>query len=410
MLLESTRCAIFIARKYLFRDIRTLFLIIILLGFAYTNMTFFPALMRGMSMTFQQEFIDTETGHITVEPFDERDRYFYNANELRRKINALPEVIGATIHLELPATAASEYNQLPIPIVAIKPSDETDALRIQKYLRSGEFLEDNDEGKIMLGKQLAGMGRVVVPLERLMRSKAVTKGLNVREGEFINVTFANGATKKFQIKGILSTDGHGPVDTTGYITLKDANEIGIKDTASKIIVRLAKQELENADQMKATLAAAGVEGKIKDWQEAVAFAQAVEITFSVIEYIVFGFGVVIAIAAVGVVLYIQVTRKIREISVMKALGFSNTLIFTSFLAQAIFFGILGWLTGLGISALLNEYFKAFPIQVPVGPVSIIYTARIISRASGLLLAATTLGGMLPARLATHEDILKHIRT
>lgn len=409
-MLESTRCAVFIARKYLFKDIRTLVLIILLLGFAYTNMTFFPALMRGMSATFQQEFIDTETGHISVEPFNDRDKYFFDAGELRKKINALPQVVGAAIHLDLPATIKSEYNELSLPIVAIKPSDELNALRIHKYLRSGDFLEDSDRGKILLGKQVAGMGRVVVPLERLMRSKAMTKGLNIREGEFINITFANGVSKEFRVKGILSTDGHGPVDTTGYITLGDAEEIlGMNDMASKLIVRLNEQELRSVEKMKAALAAVGVEGKIKSWQEAVAFAQAIEISFSVIEYIVFGFGVVIAIAAVGVVLFIQVTRKMREISVMKALGFSNTLVFTSFFAQAIFFGIIGWLTGLGISAALNEYFKIFPIQVPVGPVSIIYTTRIVGIASGLLLAATTIGGMLPARLATHEEILKHIR-
>ncbi len=408
-MLESTKCAVFIARKYLFRDVRTLALIIILLGFAYNNMTFFPALMRGMSTTFQQEFIDTETGHLSIEPFDERDRYFFDASELRKKIYALPQVVGAAIHLDLPATIKSEYNEFSLPIVAIKPSDELDALRINKYLRSGDFLEDSDRGKLLLGKQVAGMGRVVVPLERLMRNKAITKGLNVREGEFVNITFANGATKEFQVKGILSTDGHGPVDTTGYITLGDAEELGMNDMASKLIVRLNEQKLESVEKMKAVLAGAGVEGKIKNWQEVVAFAQALEVTFAVIEYVVFGFGVVIATAAVGVVLFIQVTRKMREIAVMKALGVSNYLIFTAFLMQAIFFGVLGWLAGLGISAVLNEYFKAFPIQVPVGPVSITYTAYIIGTASGLLLAATIIGGMLPARLATREEILKHIR-
>ena len=174
---------------------------IILLAFSFVNLTFSAAFIRGLGNTFQDEIVNTDTGHVVMQVRTDLNRTYLDRESLiRQKINTLPGVIGSATHTEVPAVIVANGKQVTSSLIAIKPTEESQVSWIESEIIDGKFLSDNDLDEIIIGKRLAGIKEGKEP--GILKFGRDEDGLGgVTAGDVVTVFFANGEKGKCMSKG-----------------------------------------------------------------------------------------------------------------------------------------------------------------------------------------------------------------
>lgn len=400
----------FLAYKDLIKDKKIVILVIFLLSFSYVNLTFFPAFLNGLSDTFQSEVVDTATSHIIIQPrIDASSPYINFESSVRNKIDLIPGVVGSSSHISLSGTAFFEDESMGVQITALTPSEDRIVTAIHDKIEKGDFLSDTDTDQVVLGRLIAGE-LIEDKIGRGTGFGAVTAGLGgVKIGEKVKIRFSNGVEREYRVKGIVGSDGFSFVSQTVYITTKEAEDVlNIENKASNILVRLSSRD--DADKFKKfieDLALSSVD--IKTWEEASSFAEGINQTFGIVIFVTTFVAVIIVMATIGIVIFINTARKKRIIGVLKALGMQSSLILYVFLFESVLFGIVGTAIGVFFVYATVTYFTINPIALPIGSlVPVLSTATAIN-AVLIIVISSVVAGYVPARMASRQKILDTIK-
>ncbi|MDI6721567.1 MAG: FtsX-like permease family protein [Candidatus Aenigmarchaeota archaeon] len=402
------RIIAFLALKDIARDRKIVLLVVFLLAFSYINLTFFPAFLNGLSDTFQNEVIDTGTSHIIIQP-DSQQPYLNFESALRKKIDLIPGVVRSSSHLSLTGTVYYKGKQMTIRIDSSVPSEDKEVTTIHKKIIKGDFLSDTSDGEIVLGEIIAGR-KIEDTIGKENAFGNVIEGLGgVDIGDKVRVKFFNGVEKEYKVRGIAGGMGFGSVSQLVFITKREAEKIvGAKDKASSILVKL--NDKEDAPRYKQVILGLGIpNAKIQTWSEASSFTEGIKQTFEVVTLVTTLVGVIIVMATIGIVIFINTARKRRIIGVLKAIGMQKSQITKIFLFESIVFGILGTLIGIAFVYSSIIYFNANPIDVPIGTLKPALPAETAIKAVIILIASSVIAGYVPARMASKHDILESIR-
>lgn len=399
--MTSLRAVLFLAVKDLFQDKRILALVIFVLALSFVNVVFFSSFINGLGETMQDEIINTASGHVVIEPpIDEPMKYLDFEDSIRKKVNALPEVMGSSSRLLVPGTIVFEEREVSAPIIGIDPRDERSVTWIHEEILMGEFLSENDRNEIILGKDLAGFEK-----EKFFIRK---RGLDVDVGETVHVSFGNGVERDFHVKAIAGK-AFGDVTRNAYISFEEAEEIAnVSGKASQVLVKLSDKSL--ADRYKTLIAEQAIkDAEIKTWREYLAIADVIKDTYGVVVLIMTFVGILVAFTTIGVVTYISAQRKKRIIAVLRATGCSKSFIVQVFLVQSFIFAVIGISAGLLISQLIIYYLDLYPVVTGIGPVTPILTGDVLISSVVTLFIAIIVAAVFPAWKASREDILQQMR-
>ena len=130
---------------------------------------------------------------------------------------------GVSVRYLTGATIVYKGNEVTPLLYAINPDDDRRVLKIASKVASGEYLGDGDTDQIVIGFRLAGNYD-----EKL---DVIPSLGGVDAGKVVDVTFNNGVTRQYRIKGIINSDSYD-VDSNAFIT---------------------KHEYESVSQMKGAL-------------------------------------------------------------------------------------------------------------------------------------------------------------
>ncbi|MEK6961065.1 MAG: FtsX-like permease family protein [Nanoarchaeota archaeon] len=400
----------FLAAKDIAADKKTVALVIILLAFSFVNLTFSAAFIRGLGNTFQDEIVNTDTGHVVMQVRTDLNRTYLDRESLiRQKINTLPGVIGSATHTEVPAVIVANGKQVTSSLIAIKPTEESQVSWIESEIIDGKFLSDNDLDEIIIGKRLAGIKEGKEPgiLKKFGRDEDGLGG--VTAGDVVTVFFANGEKRQMHVKGIAGRDGPGVVLRQAFITQREAQDAAnISQKATKILIKLSSRELAGA--VKNMVLDLGIPGAdVKTYREASSFIEALNQTFGIVVYITSIVGIIIAMIIISIVTTINVGRKRRAIAVLKAIGAQSSTILLTFTIESIIFGAAGVSLGIVLSKIIVIYLSNNPISLPIGLLRPDMTLEMMKNAAIALMAAVFISGLIPAYKGAQQEILKYIR-
>jgi len=399
----------FLALKDIARDRKIALLVILLLAFSYINLTFFSAFLNGLSDTLQNEIVDTGTSHIIIQPRAESNQLYLDfESSTRKKIDLIPGVVGSSAHLSLSATIFFKGRQMGVRIDALTPSEDKYVTTIQDKVLKGDFLSDTSTDEIILGELIAG--RKIEDLIGKPSFGAFTEGLGgVNTGEKVKVRFSNGIEKEYRVKGIVGSPGFSFVSQTVYITKNEAeNVLGIEDKASSILVRLNNKN--DADKYKNLILDLGlVNADIQTWAEASTFAAGINQTFGIVILVTTMVGIIIVMATIGIVIFINTSRKRRIIGVLKAIGMQKDDIMLIFLFESLIFGAIGTLIGVAIVYSTIFFFNVNPIVLPLGVLKPVLYTDMALNAIIIMIVSSLIAGYLPARMASKHEIIENIR-
>ena len=134
----------------------------------------------------------------------------------------------------------------------------------------------------------------------------------------------------------------------------------------------------------------------------------------VISYVLIAFvgiSLVVSSIMIGVITYISVLERKKEIGILRAIGASKRNISEVFNAETFIVGLLSGLMGIGITLILliptNMIIHSVSGQVSINAVLPVSGAVVLILLS---IALTLLGGLIPSRKAAKEDPVEALRT
>ncbi|MCJ7479219.1 MAG: ABC transporter permease [Candidatus Nanohaloarchaeota archaeon QJJ-7] len=378
------------ARRDIVDDLKISAIVIAMLAFSFLNLTFFPAFIDGLSETFTASSIETQTGDVSIQPDD--SEYLKNAGGLEEKVERLPGVREVEKRISITGQLQYKGETRTVEIIG------TDSYGDEAYtsrMREGEFLRRNMEDSMVLGNSVADE-----------EESFGEEGLGIDPGR--TLTFAGeNRTMDFSVIGTVGRPGPSSLTRQALISYETAEDlVGRENVASSIKILI--DEKENADDFKQELQELNTRGDIKTWDERSDMTEAIDSTFAIVIAIISIVGIVIAITSIGVVIFINTSKRTREMGIVRSIGSQKSAVRRIFVLEALLFGVLGVALGNLILLSIHTVLNASPIVSPIGPISTVVTQDLLITRSAWMMAAALIAGYLPAYLVSNRGIVETI--
>lgn len=396
------RVSLYLAVRAIRRGNRsTLLLTILIIALVVVLMNFLGMIIGGVVSLYNNQMIDYQYGHVTIEPRD-RQTLIDDAAGLVKRIRDVPGVTGVSSHSATAVTITNQRNgkSQSKSLVAFDPEDEAAVTRYDTAIIDGDYLAEGDTDQILIGALLAGN-------EDESLDKLPSLG-GVKVGDRIQVAYSNGVTKTYRVKGIYESLG-ALIDSGAFITRNEMDSVmHTGDTATEIVVRGASAD--DAAGLKHSVMEYGVGEKVKTWQEKGQgiLGDAIS-SLNLIRNIMTVVSLIIASVVVFIVTYINIINRKKQIAILKAIGIRKQIIVGSYLIQVLFLCVCGVAAGIlllqGISVLLSVY----RIRFPMGYLTPAIDTAALATSIVLLCIVSVFSAYLPARQVTDEEILDAMR-
>ncbi|MDQ5981933.1 MAG: transporter permease protein [Patescibacteria group bacterium] len=403
--MDKLNTALFLAYKAIVRgNIGTTILTISVMVLAFVNLLFLSSILLGLVNTMNRQGVDNLYANIVIEP-DSEDKMISNASRVMTTVNGVPGVIGSSRHYKIGGFFTFDRNKNnqevksgQYSVISIDPNKEKKITNINKSIVYGNYLEENDRNKIVIGKDLAGGKSGSFEKDSL-------GGINV--GEEVTVSFENGVTRVYEVKGIFNSK-FVQSDKAAFITNDEMESIlGIANAAHEIIVKTEDGVAESYYLEK--FSSMGIKEDIYPWTDYMGMTESFSKSFTLIRTLLSAIALLVAGITIYIVIYINVLNNKKQIGILRAIGIDKKIIIISYTVQALFYAISGIVIGLvALNLILVPYFQVHPLEFPVGDVhlEIVQTELVLSAVS--LTIAGFISGFLPTRQITNKTILDSI--
>jgi lipoprotein-releasing system permease protein len=330
----------------------------------------------------------------TVPKLEQRQRKIEGWKPWLERIGALEplELTALLPSVDGPVVVSRESKRISARLIGALPEQYNRIVDLQGNMAAGRFFGLNG-GEAVIGVQLA-------------------RELGVHLGDRISLLSAEGIVASATIAGIYDT-GFGALDqTTVFVPLRDAQsllQLGNAITGFAVKVRDVFTAEKIAGNLRQQLPF-----KIESWMEDN------ERTLSGLKaqdgssQMIIAFTTVSAGLAIAALMVISVSRKYREIGILKAMGASNGQILRIFALQGLILSVmgaligtfvslalLGWLSGLQtVAASTGRPTDLFPIAFTIGNFLV---------GNGLAVATGLVASIYPASQASKVDPIEVIR-
>jgi lipoprotein-releasing system permease protein len=317
-----------------------------------------------------------------------------NAFQIAELVRKDPRVTGVAPSI----SSQVFYNYGPVQlngtILGVDIMEENKLFNLRDKMKEGriEDLKANHDG-IIMGKGLA-------------------KKLNVRSGDRIVITTPQGYTMTLKVVGIFQM-GLGAVDNVrSYANLSTVQTIlqqdhfYITDINIKLIdLHLARQIAPHYQKV--------FHYKSEDWETANATFLTGNIIRNILTYSVSITLLIVAGFGIYNILNMTIHNKMKDIAILKAMGFAGKDVKRIFMIQSLVIGLIGSAMGLLIGYALSLLISKAPfnggdfISLDHLPVNFDPKYYVIGIVFGV--ATTALAGYMPSRKAAHIDPIEILR-
>ena len=227
--------------------------------------------------------------------------------------------------------------------------------------------------------------------------------LNFTEDELSRVVRAMFTKKKSSLSNNLSILGYQDID--------DPMEIAVYFTSFDGKTHF----MEFLDHYNDLMRSYNQEDKVIDYTDATGILMSsVKTIVDAVSYVLIAFvsiSLVVSSIMIGIITYISVYERTKEIGILRAIGASKRNISNIFNAETFIVGLLAGLFGIGISyaliPVINLVLHHFTGDIPLY-VTLIPTNAIILVVLSVIL--TLIGGIIPARAAAKKDPVEALRS
>lgn len=244
---------------------------------------------------------------------------------------------------------SSASNNVNITGVGIDPSLEVSFSKIKQRIKSGDFLNNNDNGSILIGSRLAKRLAVEVG------NKVVLTTTNAKNSDLVQ--------ELFRVKGIFEFSSKGMDEQFAFINLKKSQDmLGIGDAIHEIAINYKDISGVDYKNYSYTSVANRKDLHFQSWKEFMpSLSATVEMSSQSLGYIAILFGFLIALAVANTV-NMSLYERIYEFGVMRAVGTRKSAVIKMVLFESFGLGLLGLGVGVILMATLGSYLVYYGVD------------------------------------------------
>ena len=314
-----------------------------------------------------------------------------DADQIKNMANTVDQVTGVTVQFNQNIFIRNGVSRISANLSGIETINEDLLFNTSAYLIEGDLFDlDKRSNGIILGSGLANR-------------------ISASTGDNVAVITSDGITKVFKVVGLIETGASSADRSRALVSIESARQLFSKNKSYATEVMINVQDYTNAVSV-ASILSSYTDYKVEPWQEgnsqldsANVLRDIIAIAVSLTILIVAGFGIYN-------IMNMTVNEKIKEIAILKAMGFNGQDVIEIFLTQSLVIGFIGGLTGLGLGRIIVQIVDKAPFEV--GPLSTLPMAYRLSDyllAFGFGIMVTFLAGYLPARKASKVDPVDILR-
>lgn len=314
-----------------------------------------------------------------------------NSEKILNMLDTVPKITGVTPQLNINVFFRNGATKVNGMLSGIDVVNEDRLFGTAQYVVQGDWmdLERRSDG-ILLGSGLA-------------------QKLSLSLDDNVVVTTQEGITKNYKVIGIVETTLASVDNTKAYIRIGFARQLISKNMGYVTDIQMNLEDYNDTQELSDRLSKLTAY-KVEPWQEANGQLEAanklrniIAIAVSLTILIVAGFGIYN-------IMNMTVNEKIREIAILKAMGFDGKDIIQIFLTQSIIIGILGGFVGIVFGYLVSLAVNHIPFKIAsLETLPITYRTHDYILAFVFGLITTYIAGYLPARKASKVDPVEIIR-
>lgn len=238
----------------------------------------------------------------------------------------------------------------------------------------------------------------------------LAKRLNVKTGDNIQIMTADGITKNFKIVGLVKFTIAAVDNTKAFTKINTTRQLTSENLGYATDIQINIKNYKETRALAAKLRNVIPEYNVETWQQnsgqleaASELRDIIAVSVSIAILIVAGFGIYN-------IMNMTVNEKMKEIAILKALGFGGRDIVEVFLLQSVVIGILGGLIGIIIGYAISVLISHVPFQIAtLKTLPIVYQVKDYIYSFILGFVATFFAGYLPSRRASKVDPVSIIR-
>ena len=314
-----------------------------------------------------------------------------NSGKILDLLGKYPEITGATTQVNINVFFRNGATKINGTLSGIEADNEDRLFKTSVYMKEGRWSDLNyrSDGAII------GIG--------------LAYKMSLKLGDNLAVSTADGITKSFKVIGIFRTTLASMDNGKAYIKIGAARQLLSENLGYVTDIQVNINDYNSARKVAAKLAAS-IPYKVDAWQVANGQLEAasglrdiIAIAVSLTILIVAGFGIYN-------IMNMTVNEKIKEIAILKAMGFAGSDIVQIFLTQSIVIGILGGLLGLILGFVVSVIVNHIPFTIAtLTTLPMTYNIKdyLMSFIFGLI--TTFIAGYLPAKKASRIDPVTIIR-
>ena len=314
-----------------------------------------------------------------------------NADKIANDLASNPQITAITTQINMNCTFRNGSVKLGGTLSGVDVENEDKMFNIKDYV-----YEDNWE-------QLAYSSSNIIIGAGLAKKLSLTTGNN------LTVNTSDNVTKNFKIIGLIETGFPTIDDSKAFIRKAAALQLVSKNRSYATDIQINVADYNQAKEIAESLQGI-VPYKIEDWQEGNiqlvsvnTLREILALAVSIVIIIVAGFGIYN-------IMNMTVNEKMKDIAILKALGFGGKDVVQVFLMQAMIIGILGGISGVLLGFGISKVLSYIPFKMmAMDSLPMLFNWKEYVFAFWLGLIITMVAGYLPARKASKVDPVAIIR-
>jgi len=302
-----------------------------------------------------------------------------------------PDVMGITPQVNVNVFFRNGDNKVNGTLAGVDVSGEQKVFNIAQYMIAGDWkqLQYRADG-IIMGVDLA-------------------RQLSLALDDNVNILTSEGISKNYKVIGLFQINVKSVDQGKSYININSTRQLLSKNQDYVTDLQINVRDYEKTADITQKLAAV-VPYKVESWQISNQQLEAGSKLRSIIANAVSL--TILLVAGFGIynIMNMTINEKIKEIAILKAMGFSGGDVTIIFLLQAIAIGILGGVVGILLGFLIATWVNHIPFKIGgLSHLPMAYDPKDYSLAFFFGLITTLVAGYLPARKASKVDPVEIIR-
>ena len=314
-----------------------------------------------------------------------------NADKVINSVSLLDELAEITAQVNMNVFYRNGLTQVNGMLAGIDATMEHRLFSIAESMKEGSWVAlDHRSDGIILGVGLA---------------KKLSLGMN----DNVVVKTADGVTRNFKIIGLLETSLASVDNGKAFIQINVARQLVLKNHSYATDIQVNLKDFDSSREVARKIDTL-VGYKVESWNDANGQLEAgnelrnyLAIAVSLTILLVAGFGIYN-------IMNMTVNEKIKEIAILKAMGFEGGDIVEIFLVQSIIIGLIGGVVGVIFGGVVSVLINNIPFELAtIKTLPMAYRMSDYLSAFGFGMLTTFIAGYLPAKMASKVDPVEIIR-